>query len=402
MTPIDSTAAEAAARKPTLATLMIVSALSPLAINIFVPSMASIALDLQADGSTIGLGLSLYLVATALIQLAAGPLSDRYGRRPVILYGMVLFLLGTILCLLATTAGAFLAGRTLQAASATGITLSRAIVRDLYGRQKAASMIGYVTMGLAVAPMIGPAIGGGLDVSFGWRSVFWLLAGLGALTIALILADLPETNRDRGQPVLAQLAHFEALVRSSGFWIYVGVAALNAAVFYAFIGGAAFVSVHDLGMSAADYGLWFTLCALGYMLGSLVTARLTERTGLRLMIVWGTLMCLLSSLVMLGLIMLTPLSAFSLFLPPFFIGVGNGMALPCATAGAISVRPDAAGAAAGLLGALQTGLGAVASAAAAAAAVGLQGPVNLTLLMVAAAFAAMLCALAVRRQGRAP
>ena len=118
------------ARKPMLVTLMVASALSPLAINIFIPSMASIAGDLETDGGTAGLGLSLYLVAVTLVQLVAGPLSDRYGRRPIILGGLVLFIFGTLLCLFAETIGLFLAGRVIQGASATGIALSRAVVRE--------------------------------------------------------------------------------------------------------------------------------------------------------------------------------------------------------------------------------------------------------------------------------
>ncbi|NCT12044.1 MAG: multidrug effflux MFS transporter, partial [Rhodobacterales bacterium] len=99
----------------------------------------------------------------------------------------------------------FLVGRVVQAASATGIALSRAIVRDVYSRERAAAMIGYVTMGLAVAPMIGPLIGGVLDTAFGWRSVFWLLTGIGIVTIVLLAFDLSETNSETGRPILPQL-----------------------------------------------------------------------------------------------------------------------------------------------------------------------------------------------------
>ena len=123
---IDSSVAARATRRPMLLTLIVASALSPLAINIFIPSMASIARDLLAEEASVGLGLSLYLAATALIQLVAGPLSDRFGRRPVIIGGMVLFVAGTLLCVLAADVWLFLAGRVVQAASATGIALSRA------------------------------------------------------------------------------------------------------------------------------------------------------------------------------------------------------------------------------------------------------------------------------------
>ncbi|MEC5291676.1 multidrug effflux MFS transporter [Aurantimonas sp. C2-6-R+9] len=385
------------ARRPMLATLMIASALSPLAINIFIPSMTSIARDLHADGATVGLGLSLYLVATALIQLIAGPLSDRFGRRPVILGGMVLFLIGTVLCLMAQDVSLFLVGRVVQAASATGIALSRAIVRDVYSRERAAAMIGYVTMGLAVAPMIGPAIGGAMDTALGWRSVFWLLAAMGVLTLALLAFDLSETNREKGKPVFSQFQTYGELVRSGAFWIYVGTSSLTSAVFFAFLGGAPFVAVTILGMTPAGYGLWFVLSAAGYMIGNFGTARLSERLGIKNLMVVGAALTVAATALSLALIGGGFLSPLTLFGPMLLVGVGNGLALPSATAGGVSVRPEAAGAAAGLLGACQIGLGAISSILAAILATGPSGAVGLLLLMTAFGAAGVVCALAARR-----
>ncbi len=385
------------ARRPMLATLMIASALSPLAINIFIPSMASIARDLNADGATVGLGLSLYLAATAIIQLIAGPLSDRFGRRPVILGGMALFLLGTALCLLAQDVGLFLVGRVVQAASATGIALSRAIVRDVYSRERAAAMIGYVTMGLAVAPMLGPAIGGVMDTAFGWRSVFWLLAVMGVLTMTLLVFDLSETNDDTGKPIVSQFRSYGELVGASAFWIYVGTSSLTSGVFFAFLGGAPFVAVTILGMTPAGYGLWFMLAAMGYIIGNFGTARLSERFGVKTLMVTGAAMTLTATALSLVLIGLGLLSPMTLFGPMLLVGIGNGLALPTATAGGVSVRPEAAGAAAGLLGACQIGLGAISSILAAILATSAVGAVGLTALMTGFGLAGLACALAARR-----
>ncbi|WP_244486808.1 multidrug effflux MFS transporter [Aurantimonas sp. Leaf443] len=388
-------------RRPALATLMIASALSPLAINIFLPSMTSIARDLQADGATIGLGLSLYLVATAVIQLVAGPLSDKFGRRPVIIGGMVLFLAGTALCLLAPSVHLFLLGRIVQAASATGIGLSRAIVRDVYDRRRAASMIGYVTMGLAVAPMVGPAIGGMMDAAFGWRSVFWLLGALGVMTLALLVFDLSETNRDRGRPVLAQMASYRALLGDRQLWAYSGSSSFTSGVFFAFLGGAPFVAVHVLGMTPAGYGLWFTLCALGYMIGNFITGRFSERVGVKRMMVIGSSINIVGVSISVAAALLGFLVPAALFAPMLLVGLGNGMALPSATAGGVSIRPDAAGAAAGLLGALQIGLGAVASILAAHVATGSSGMLGLTLVMLGFALPGLASSLAARSGRRA-
>ncbi len=394
---MDAAIPSMAARRPMLATLMIASALSPLAINIFIPSMASIARDLNADGATVGLGLSLYLAATAIIQLIAGPLSDRFGRRPVILGGMALFLLGTALCLIAQDVGLFLVGRVVQAASATGIALSRAIVRDVYSRERAAAMIGYVTMGLAVAPMLGPAIGGVMDTAFGWRSVFWLLAVMGVLTMTLLVFDLSETNDETGKPIVSQFRSYGELVGASAFWIYVGTSSLTSAVFFAFLGGAPFVAVTILKMTPAGYGLWFMLAATGYIIGNFGTARLSERFGVKTLMVTGAAMTLAATALSLALIGAGFLSPMTLFGPMLLVGIGNGLALPTATAGGVSVRPKAAGAAAGLLGACQIGLGALSSILAAILATGSNGAIGLTALMTGFGLAGLVCALAARR-----
>ncbi|MFD2237287.1 multidrug effflux MFS transporter [Aureimonas populi] len=384
-----------APRRPMLATLMIASGLSPLAINVFLPSMTSIARDLAVGPAAVGLGLSLYLAATAAIQLIAGPLSDRFGRRPVILGGMVLFLLGTGLCLMASSIETFLIGRVIQAASATGIVLSRAIVRDLYARDQAASMLGYVTMGLAVAPMLGPAIGGAIDTAFGWRAVFWMLGMAGVLTTVLLFFDLSETNRTRGAPFAAQFRAYGQLMRAGAFWSHASVAAFVSAVFFAFLGSAPFIAVDELGMSPAGYGLWFMLCSVGYITGNFITGRLSQRIGLRPLMRAGAGVTFLAGLVILAFFAIGWVTPLTLFGPMMLVGLGSGLSVPTSTAGGVSVRPDAAGAAAGLLGALQIGLGAVMSVLAA----GLAGtPVAAAALMAFMGLAGVLAALSVRRE----
>lgn len=392
-----SPVATAATRRPMLATLIVASALSPLAINIFIPSMASIARDLMAEEAIVGLGLSLYLAATALIQLVAGPLSDRYGRRPVIIGGMVLFMAGTGMCLAAEEVWLFLAGRVVQAASATGIALSRAIVRDVFERERAAAMIGYVTMGLAVAPMIGPLIGGSIDTAFGWRWVFWLLGAIGVVTIGLLLADLSETNADRGKPMRDQFKNYGALLGAGSFWNYALVSALISAVFFAFLGGAPFVAVNILHMTPAEYGLWFGLCAAGYIVGNFLTAQLSERLGIKTLMVAGSAISMSAALVSLAFIALGWLTPATVFAPMFLVGIGNGLATPTSTAGGVSVVPHAAGAAAGMLGALQIGTGALVSFAASLIATRHGGPLGLFALMAAFGFGSLLVAMAARR-----
>src|SRR5918995_517364 len=193
------TTAEPPNAKPSFIALLIgVAAVSPLGINMYLPSMPGMARAFGVDYTTIQLTLSLYLAAMAVGQFIRGSLSQRFGRRPVLLIGLLVFVLGSFICLSAQNVGVLIVGRVVQAVGGcAGITLSRAIVRDLYGRNQVASMIAYVTMGMAVAPMIAPTIGGLLETFFGWRASFAFLVGFGGLALLFAYWRLRETNHSR-------------------------------------------------------------------------------------------------------------------------------------------------------------------------------------------------------------
>jgi MFS transporter, DHA1 family, multidrug resistance protein len=340
---------------PRLTTLMIVAAVSPLAINIFLPSIPKLIDYFKTDYAT------LFLAAMSVLQLLIGPLSDKYGRRPILIGTIVIFLFGTFICLLAPTIQWFLIGRLVQAFAVAGIVLSRAIVRDLVTREKAASAIGYVTMGMAVAPMIGPAIGGLLDELYGWQASFILLGVLGAIALGFVYFNVPETNANRGAPVSAQIANYGLLLWAPAFWLYALVGATSAGVFYGFLGAAPAIASNQLGLSPSSYGLWFAITAFGYVVGNFVSGKYSERQGIRNMIIMGTLTALAGCAMPFALFPTIGVSSLSLFGPMLLVGIGNGMALPSATAAAVSVKPEAAGAASGLMGALQTAFGAILS-----------------------------------------
>ena len=163
--------------------------------NIFLPSLPSISEHFNADKKIVQLTITLYLFATAFLQPILGPLSDYYGRRPIVLFGLIGFFVGTVICIFAPNIETLLIGRIVQATSAAGMVISRAIIRDIVGREKAASMIGYVTMGMAIAPMIGPTMGGYLDEFFGWQATFWLLLVFSVIVLYITWADLGETRK---------------------------------------------------------------------------------------------------------------------------------------------------------------------------------------------------------------
>ncbi|MCR9122831.1 MAG: multidrug effflux MFS transporter [Phyllobacteriaceae bacterium] len=388
--------------RPLLATLVILAAVSPLAINMFVPSMPSIADDLGAPYATVQLGLSLYLFPMAVLQLVAGPVSDRIGRRPVLIAGMTIFIIGSVVCTLAPNVEIFLAGRVIQTASAAGLVLSRTIIRDIYPREKSASMIGYVVMGMAVAPMIAPAIGGLADEIAGWRAPFVLLTLFGVAALVATLAFLPETNETRGGNARSQIATWGMLVRMPAFWLYAMTSTLASTVFFGFLGGGPAVSDAFLGQTPFEYGLWFSLCALGYLIGNFLSGRFSQQRGIEAMVRDGSLVTLVGMVVSLALFAFGANHPAALFIPIALIGVGNGLVLPNATAAVISLKPEASGAASGLLGAMQIGGGAIASVIGAYAAGGGHSPVGLTATLSIMALAALVVALiAIRAPGGA-
>ncbi|WP_421850943.1 multidrug effflux MFS transporter [Oricola sp.] len=387
--------------RPSLLTLILLSAVSPLAMNVFVPSMPSIAADFDAPYAQVQLGLSLYLIMVAAMQVVAGPLSDTYGRKPVILTGVIMFMIGTAMCLWAQSVPVFLAGRVIQAGSAVGLVLSRTIVRDIYPREKSASMIGYMVMGMAVAPMLGPALGGFIDQFAGWRMSFVLLGVFGLFSLATVLFNLPETNRYRGTPLREQLAAYRMLAADPLFWSYAAATSLVSAMFFSYLGGGPAVATTHFGLGPGMTGIYFAIVAIGYIFGNFLSGRFSERRGLERMILDGTIIGASGP----GLIVLSLAFGFdnplAVFLPVALIGVGNGMALPNATAAAISLRPEVAGAASGLLGTAQVGLGAAVSIVAGIL-VGAHGsPLALGLLLLLFGVASIVASVLASRLSRA-
>jgi DHA1 family bicyclomycin/chloramphenicol resistance-like MFS transporter len=343
---------------PHVATLVIASILAALNMNFFLPSMPNMAATFGADYALVQLTVSAYLAATALLQLVIGPLSDRYGRRLVLLWSVALFCVASVGCALAPTFELFLASRIAQSSVVSGLVLSRAVVRDMHGPDKSASMIGYVTMGMALAPMFGPTIGGVIDETMGWRAGFFGIGGLGLLVGLLLWVDLGETNRARSASFGAQFRSYPELVGSRRFWGYALQAAFASGAFFAFLGGGPYVATYVLGMSPASLGLHFSIIAIGYMLGNFISGRYAARIGIHRMLLAGSLTSVLGMSIAIALFAAGLEVPLAFFGPVLFVGLGNGIALPSANAGMLSVRPHLAGSASGLGGALMIGGGA--------------------------------------------
>lgn len=343
-------------------TLVLIAGLAAMNMSAFLPSLPAMTRYFDTDYGVVQLAVSLYLAVTAVVQLFIGPLSDRYGRRSVVLVCTGIFLAATVGCLFSTSIEMFLVFRMLQAAVAVGLVLSRAIVRDMVPQNEAASMIGYVTMGMALVPMVAPMIGGALDQAFGWQAtfVFLILAGFGVL--ALCWWDLGETASGEGKTFKSQFAEYPELFRSPRFWGYVFTAAFASGAFFAFLGGAPFVASDIYGLSSFWAGFGFGAPAVGYALGNYVSGRYSVRAGIDRMIVLGASFTCLGLLLLLTMTLLGFDNALLFFGFCTTVGFGNGLVMPNTAAGMLSVRPHLAGTASGLGSAIMIGGGAALSA----------------------------------------
>ncbi len=346
---------------PHIGTLILISGLSALGMNIHLPSLPNMTEYFGTSYGMMQLSVSLYLATNGILQILIGPVSDMMGRRPVILAGIVLFLLATLGCLLAPTVEVFLFFHMCQAVVSVGMVLSRAAVRDMFDQEQAASMIGYVTMGMAVVPMLGPVLGGGLDQFLGWKANFWLLTMIAALTLALVWFDFGETSHKSGKTLLQQFREYPELLKSPRFWGYSLACGLTSGAFFAYLGGAPFVGTQIYGLTPGRLGVYFGAPAAGYILGNYLSGRLSVRVGTNRMVLWGALICAFGVALSLLLTWMGLSNAETFFGLMMFVGLGNGLSIPNATAGALSVRPQLAATASGLSGAIMLGGGAALS-----------------------------------------
>lgn len=343
-----------------LLVLIVATALGPMAMQIFIPALPAIQERFAVSPATAQLTLSLSAFAIALATLAYGPLSDRFGRRPALLGGLLVYLAGSALCGLATSITGLILGRIVQAAGGcAGIVLTRAIIRDLYDLDRAATVLAYVTMAMVVAPMLAPALGGVLNDLAGWRSVFLFGGVLGVVVAVVVATELPETAPSAAGGRAARIGSrhtFLHLLRSRPFLGYSLQVAFSIGFFYAFIAAAPFFVVRVLGRPAGEYGLFFILLPGAFMLGNLVSARIGARVGVDRMIIIGSIGTLLGAAVLLAFVLGGIWTSLALFLPTSFGTFSQGLAMANAQAAVVSVNPQAAGAAAGLSGFLQMAL----------------------------------------------
>jgi DHA1 family bicyclomycin/chloramphenicol resistance-like MFS transporter len=342
--------------------LVAITSIGPFSLQILLPALPGLARSFAVAPGAAQLALTFFLAGVAIGQLLYGPLSDHYGRRPFVMLGLALFLVSSLGAAAAGTIGWLIAGRMVQAVGAcSGMVLARAMIRDCYPREKSASVMAYVFMGMTVAPMVAPVIGGAIEQAFGWRAIFGLTAAAGVVLLAAVLRFLPETlGAPQRLPGMAGFLRANlSLLRRPAFAVFAGSFSATSGVFFAFLAGAPFVVVNGLGLSPTIYGLAFIVISLAYAAGNFVTARYAQRLGVIRLLILGTTVTLAGAAGSLAAVLALPLHIATLFGPAMLMALGNGVAQANAMAGAVSVRPKLAGTASGLAGALQMAFGAV-------------------------------------------
>lgn len=382
-------------RQASLPLLVAVTMTGTVALHIFVPALAAAAADLGTTPVAAQLTITLYLVGLACGQLVYGPLSDRFGRRPVLIAGLSLYLAGLLLAIPAPSIEVLIVARVLQSLGACGsLVLGRAMVRDVSTATDTARKIAILTMAMTLTPALAPAIGGLVAGAFGWRAVFVVLAVLVAGLGALVVLTLPETNR---RPVAlpgigAVATAYGRLLRNPAYRAYLLAGACAGTSLYAFLAVAPFLLVDRLGRSAQEVGLDCLIVVAGMVVGAAVAGRLAGRMPIPRAARIGNGLCLASALALLAIDRTGHLTVVTLLAPLSVYAVGIGLLGANAVAGLMNVDPHAAGAASSLYGFTQMAFGALFTLVVAAWHDGSATPVAATLLG-----AGLIAALSLRR-----
>lgn len=349
---------------PPLWLLVMITVSGTLAMHIFVPALPAVARDLDASVATTQLAISLYLVGLAVGQLGYGVLADRYGRRPVLFAGLALYCLASVAAAAATGIHALLAARLLQAlGGCAGLALGRAIVRDLAAPEAAASRLAILNLVVSIGPGAAPILGGALAIWFGWRSIFVLLALVGAATLLAAALMLPET-RGPGAPrdLVGMARDYGRLTTSPVFLGYAIGGACATTSMYAFMAASPYIYANQLHRPPGELGAYYSILILGTTVGNLLANRLVRRLGIPRLMFAAAVIGAAGAVIYLIVVLAGLATVVSVTLPVLLFSIGAGTASPLALTRAISVNPQTIASAAGLYGFTQMALGALCTA----------------------------------------
>lgn len=344
------------AHAPLLVLIISMMMMQPLSTDLYLSSLPSLVTGFGVPVATVQLTLSLFVFGFGGAQLVVGPLSDRYGRRPVLLSGLGLYVAASVLCGLSQSIELLIAARFIQALGCcTAVMIARAIVRDAFEPQDSAKLLARASTWISLAPIVGPIIGSYLQVAFGWRAAFAVLGIFSACVMAACILHLPETNQHKNPKATdigGILANYKLVLGSREFWLNVTPGALSYGGIFMFISGSSFVLIKVLGVPTQWFGYCFALGVSGYMSGTLVCRRLLKTISGEQALRIGTICSLTAGLYFLAATLLGLWHWSVVVLAMFLAMASHGINFPVSQAGAVSPFPKQAGTAAGLMGAV--------------------------------------------------
>ena len=339
--------------RPHLLTLSLLAGTYILAQAIVVPSLSELQVQFKTDYKTIQYTISGYLLGVAFVNFIAGPLSDRFGRRPIMLLFFSIFLISSLGCYISEDLYSFLFFRLCQSSSAAGLVLSRAIIGDFSSKDETVKMLGLLSISMGIAPSLAPLAGGVISDFFGAKGIFLFLSLLGILLLTLIVTDLKETHFQRSKDIFAQIKSYPTLLASLDFWLPTITFALSFSIFGIFFIGGPYIAVKVFNLSPTTMGIYLAFPSLGYVLGNILISKIANRVSTKRLMIIGSFVLLLGPLssLILSHLFFHPLS---FFLPILIMTFGSGIIWPASNAEIVKAVPYLAGSASGLGSAIMT------------------------------------------------
>ncbi|MES1930605.1 bicyclomycin/chloramphenicol resistance protein [Salinisphaera dokdonensis CL-ES53] len=349
-----------------IAVLGMLTAIAPLSIDMYLPAMPGLARQFSVDPAYVQYSLSLFFLGLAAGQLTYGPLSDRYGRRPILYFGICLYLIAAVVCALSTSIGMLILARAAQGfGAAAAPVMARAIVRDRFEGAKAASVMSFVVMVMATAPLVAPIVGGVVLSFASWQGIFWLLCLYALMCLVALTVLLPESHpperRTRDRSLIAQYVGYVSLLRRGPIALFLTCGGLMFGALFSYVAASSFVYINQFGIDESMFGFYFGANVLAMLVGTAANGRLVMRFGYLTLLGVGVANTLACSAVLLATTLSGVGGFWGVAVPLFFLLSTVGVAGANTVAGLLDMAPDAAGAASALFGVVQFSCGAAAT-----------------------------------------
>ncbi len=329
--------------------LILIVILPRLATDLYLPSLPNIILDLSTSVESVQMTMNIFMLGYAFSMLISGPLSDIYGRKKIMILGLVLFLISTIICAICNSIEILIFARFFQAlGGCCGTVIARVMVRDGYKKDEQIKILAHLSTAMAICPLVTPFMGGLITLYFGWRYVFILLVLIGLLVLIFSGVQLKESGLKKQYLFGNLLKNYKILLTSHLFWGYSLTIGLVWSCYFAFTIESPFLFQKALGLNSVEFGILFSIVVLGYVFGAQLSRNYANKVGLDKLIYIAILLCLASAILLISLISLVKLNWIIIVLPMILLMTGVGIIIPCSQAAVMQPFPQMAGTASGL------------------------------------------------------